>query len=502
MLRIISVSLLLSSVGALRMTNIPIARSADSVKFRELSHSRTETKFPWSVSDDSLAPKLVANNKKRTIEVLKNQGDGAGYLGTVWIGKQPLTTIWDTGSDTQVVNSVMTVNLVKPCFTAPEHCYDKQKSSTYKMLSPVPRVVSYGSGDTFVLLGTEKIGNAIGEVDDMPFYELETTNIPNILQHDIDVVGGLGPRGWTGATLTKALGVDRFSFCFPKDNKKDGFLIWNDNVPPAHFNTMAVSGATPTFWGLPMTELALSSPGSGHSPLDFKGECIVDTGTSLITLDKKALDSVQSHLDQFSDTHKGLECNDANLNKFPDITFNLAGKPHRFKPSDYIMYTEGESVPDEIAPFVSAFNSFGQAIGSPFQIAGESKKQCVMMFTPPMEDGTCILGMPFMRNYYTTFDRTDRSVHTMLHDGNCNMGVAKAATGPSFHQKLNTAASTETTTREPMTLRKIDLSKLKFSTGFMNLWSKHQAAQKAIEKTVDKVVGRKKGLQLHEKVKA
>jgi len=350
----------------------------------------------------------------------------------------------------------------------------------------VPRQVSYGSGDTFVLLGQENMKTKAGEIEDMPFYELLTTNIPNILSHEIDVVGGLAPRGWNGVTLIKEMGVDRFSFCFPADNQKNGYLIWNDSPAPAHFNQMPVAGANPTYWSLPVSDFALSSS-SGSVPLNFKGECIVDSGTSLITLDEEVLNSLTDHINKF-DEKSGFECNDQNLHKYPNLVFNLGGKTHRFRPNDYIMYTETEEVPDTVKQFMMPFMGMMQGAQQP--AAGQ--KKCVLMFTPPMEKGTCILGMPFMRNYYTTFNRVDRTVETALHDGNCNMGVPVAKKGLNMRQKLDS---------QPMTLKRIDVSKLQFSTGFMSLWSKHQANKKSkLEITVDKAVGQKSGLLLREKL--
>jgi len=499
MFRILIVSLLLSSVAALNIAdpvadhkilnnvinfhqNIPLANQ--STNFREAAVSKSATRWPWSISDDQIHVEFLSNSGKRTVETLANSGEGAGYMGEITVGGQTLTAIWDTGSDQQVVNSVRTMNLLRPCMMAQDHCYNNQKSTTYSRLSPVPRKISYGSGDTFVLLGQEEIGSKGGAVRSMPFYELLTTNIPNILTHELDVVAGMGPRGWKGVTLLKSMQVDYFSFCFPADNRKNGYLIWNDRPPPAHFNRMVVPGEAPTYWSLKANEFALRSS-KGSAPMSFDGECVVDSGTSLITLDKESLRQVTDHLDTF-DKKSGFECNDKTLNQFPDLTFKLQGKDHRFRAHDYMMYTETDDEPDFVNPFLLPFKMGQQG--------GKSSKKCVLMFTPPMEKGMCILGMPFMRNYYTTFNRPEGTVNTMLHDGMCNMGRIQ-----NFRQKLETESP-------PMTLRRIDTSKLQFSDGFMRLWDKHQAAEKALEKAVDAAAAAmgipqsKDGLLLKQKV--
>merc|ERR1719473_1110422 len=116
-----------------------------------------------------------------------------------------------------------------------------------------------------------------------------------------------------------------------------------------------------------------------------------------------------------------------------------------------MMYTdvEQQEVPEMVRPFLNPFK-FQEKEGN-----ATAKKKCVLMFTPPMEKGTCILGMPFMRNYYTTFNRVDHTVSTALHDGSCNMGVPKE--GLNLRQKID----------GPMTLKRIDTSKLQFSNGFL-----------------------------------
>merc|ERR1719482_670657 len=153
-----------------------------------------------------------------------------------------------------------------------------------------------------------------------------------------------------------------------------------------------------------------------------------------------------------------------------------------------MMFTETEEVPELIRPFLNPFKMSEKKEGS--------QKKCVLMFTPPMEKGTCILGMPFMRNYYTTFDRVGRTVSTALHDGSCNMDVP--------HEGLKLRQKWE---ESKMQLRRIDVSKLQFSDGFMSLWNKHQAAEKALEQAVDNaaaavgIAQKKDGLLLREKVK-
>merc|ERR1719240_588243 len=131
MYRITILTLLVSCVHA----EIPLAE--DALSFREKSEMQTQ--WPWSIRDDQIHVQFIENTKQRTVETLTNTGEGAGYMGEIKVGGQPLTAIWDTGSDQQVVNSVRTMNLVQPCaLSQGSHCYNHQKSGSYHRLSVVP----------------------------------------------------------------------------------------------------------------------------------------------------------------------------------------------------------------------------------------------------------------------------------------------------------------------------------------------------------------------------
>merc|ERR1719271_1835758 len=75
------------------------------------------------------------------------------------------------------------------------------------------------------------------------------------------------------------------------------------------------------------------------------------------------------------------------------------------------------------------------------------RKQCVLMFTPPIADNVLILGMPMFRNYYVTFDRWHHRVNFAAHNGKC--GPAKNL---DLHQTSNVPK-----------LQNIDVRKIRYS---------------------------------------
>lgn len=405
--------------------------------------------------------KVAKDKCGRFVELLENPAGGASYVGKMYINGQKLDTIWDTGSDEPVVNSVATLNLKKPCFDAfhnPVHdCYNKFKSDSYKALAAFPESITYGSGDTFVLPGFDDISFLDNQCahPGVKFQELVETDIPQIIGHEIDAVGGLGPKKFEPLNFASQMGVDRFSFCFMSNTTQPGQLIWNDH--PAHenpgfkFTTMPNKGKE--YWSVKASDFTLVAPGKDSKKVgcvDKECFCVVDSGTSLITLDQNTLKEVETILNDF-EKNTGMKCNEQNLKQFPTIKFYLDGHEHHFKPEDYLMYTDVDEIPEHISKALHFTSALFPWLKEP-----QAKKECVMMFTPPMEDGLCILGMPFFRNYYVTMDRTARTISTAAHDGFCR--PAK----PSFMQS----------DLKP-TMKHIDIRHATFSKAYHQL-SKHQ----------------------------
>lgn len=379
----------------------------------------------------------AVENCGRFVEELKNAGEGSAYMGTIFIGGQGLDAIWDTGSDQQVVNSFRTINpmLQHSCMIGENarHCYNHQKSGLYKAKQAMPSLISYGSGDTMVLVGEDQI-ELVGShctVQQSQFQELLSTNIQQLLQHDIDVVAGLSPHRW-GINGTQQLMTDMhilyFSFCFQRDTSKDGgFLVWNDYAPAHnpkfHFNVMPTIGAG-NYWSVEAHDFKLEH-NSFHKAKTigytegFSG-CIVDTGTSLLTLDKATLKNLEEYLNEFIE-NENFVCKEENMHKLPDITFKLGDKKieHRLQPQDYITYTTTSDIPDDVADMLRFWGDKNPFLKADDFLHDHESPQCVLMFTDPMEDNVCLLGMPFMRNYFVTFDREHKTVNTALHNGKC-----------------------------------------------------------------------------------
>merc|ERR1719428_1378202 len=252
--------------------------------------------------------------------------------------------------------------------------------------------------------------------------------------------------------------MDRFSFCFNKDTTQDGFLVWSDKEPGNHFFSAPVSGAA-NYWSVKVEDMALQHSGGKNliGCAQAEGGCtaIVDTGTSLLTLDDRTLNNLENFVESLAE--EKLDCTAETLSKFPTLTTKINGNDFNLRPEDYIMYTEVDE--DQ---FHQQFKDTKKFLQSRFpnlhnmfhQKMKTGKKQCVLMFTEPIADNVLILGMPTFRNYKVTFDRWHQRVNFAKHDGNCK------APGANFRES------------NVPRLQHIDVSKLRYSNAYHTLYKK------------------------------
>jgi hypothetical protein len=179
---------------------------------------------------------------------------------------------------------------------------------------------------------------------------------------------------------------------------------------------------------------------------------IVDTGTSLITLDDTTMNNLQAYVEKFAE--EKMDCNEETLAKFPTLTMKLGEKQNdlNLHPEDYIAYTEvdEDDMPEQFkeskAYLASKFPKLHNLFHNKMKTG---KRQCVLMFTDPIADNVLILGMPTFRNYYVTFDRWHHRVNFARHNGECRAPTA------SFQERSSVQR-----------LQRIDLKKLRYSNAY------------------------------------
>lgn len=364
------------------------------------------------------------------------------YYARVRVGTPPqeITGIIDTGSFELVVFSTA----CHGCGTAA--AFDGGASGT-RRLGRLVTQLTYGSGDVegdqvqdFVALGASR---AVKQ----NFWEVHKASMKLLEHARFESILGVGPPetpaadAWDFAskavkevadavraderrlpsralvrnvesTMTSALeisksktmlanfGVRAFSICLGRRPGSSGYFVWNDTMAqqrPQLFTRLPVIGKHS--WTLSLTDVRLrhrgpAAAGAGWEPmLGCREGCgaIVDSGTSLLVVPPGGISVMTEALQAASP-----DCD--SLHELPNLVMTIGGMEITLPPDAYVARRRGSG---------------------PCRL-----ELSVMQSTSTSEAGPVwILGMPFLRQYYTTFDvgsgRSDRALHIAPASGNC-----------------------------------------------------------------------------------
>eukprot|EP00930_Biecheleria_cincta_P041529 TRINITY_DN28495_c0_g1_i1.p1 TRINITY_DN28495_c0_g1~~TRINITY_DN28495_c0_g1_i1.p1 ORF type:complete len:518 (-),score=56.70 TRINITY_DN28495_c0_g1_i1:158-1711(-) len=364
-------------------------------------------------------------------QVLKNTMD-TSYTGEIFVGGQKLQAVLDTGSYELLVFS----KDCKTCGAAGEQGYDKSRSSTF-VEGRLAQLLTFGSGSTFCQDAIENLRIGPLQVNQQPIWEVLEADMDILESSDFQAILGLGPVGTVKlqaemderrvAALKKQLEVwgakmpkrilrevrsqemaDRelanlydsvpgnlkvrfLSVCLGQAHGSQGHLIWNDQDPTSRhesFTRLQVIGQVA--WSLTLQNVRLvSRDGIARSIACSKGcAAILDSGTSLISAPDSAIDEMSNYL-------VGIGASCYHLQDLPSLEFELGGVKHTLPAETYMGFVLG---------YVKA--SWKSAFRQP-----EFTKvlDCEMLLmstgdTRSDQGPVWIIGMPFFRHYYVTFD--------------------------------------------------------------------------------------------------
>lgn len=240
--------------------------------------------------------------------------------------------------------------------------------------------------------------------------------------------------------LLENLNVQTFSTCLGKKQGEGAWFIWNDHYRAGQPGVLKLPVAGNITWGLSLANVGLGSEQFACADQSCVG--IVDTGTSMIGL---ATDAYMAVFETLNSGKYQLDCSD--LSHFPDLTFTLGGQQLSLPPSAYIGSMYGQMDP-QIAGFLPRRN-----LGGPV----DTPTPCQLLLMDLGQQATTlgamwIMGMPFFRQYYTTFDlgtgRGDRSLLVMPPSPTCE---------PDLNPTVQTFRAR---TKEDVTPRQLDASKI------------------------------------------
>lgn len=222
-------------------------------------------------------------------------------------------------------------------------------------------------------------------------------------------------------TVVEMLGTTRFSVCLGRKPGSAGHFVWNDRDPSDNAAFQKLDMAGKVTWGLSLSNAAMKH---GGKSLDIgchaSKPCaaIVDSGTSLLTVPTKVRDNLLEYLQSLS-----ASCED--MESLPSLVFELGGKKLSLPPSSYMGYMEENLIERSSARYFPFLNNQTMSLSGT-----RGPKSCELLIGTMDIDTQLgpmwILGMPFFRKYYTTFelgaDQRDSESRTMFVaevDDNC-----------------------------------------------------------------------------------
>jgi hypothetical protein len=214
---------------------------------------------------------------------------------------------------------------------------------------------------------------------------------------------GRGVMDGREARFIARSGVKRYSICLPRDDQKNGTMIWSSLDVSANQNYTALNVKGQYHWAVEASHIKLGHENhktenaiqhlfdqAGIDDLQESKACaILDSGTTLIAPTTQMELKMKTYL-----AANPLNCDD--ISSMPTLKFKLDGKDFTLPPEAYIAKFDD-----------SAEHNKTDLASKLFHV----QDTCFLLFTQATDleqpNPACpmmIMGMPFFRFYKTTFD--------------------------------------------------------------------------------------------------
>jgi len=338
-------------------------------------------------------------------QTLKNYAN-VQYFGDIVIGGQVISGIFDTGSFSLVTRSTRCWHCQHP--TPP---YDRTKSGTYKEEGTV-QTMTYGSGPCTTMMGYDDVSLGPFVANQLAIWEITEHDIPVLNHAKFAAIVGIGhSAGYdsTEPTLLQRFGIAEFSVCLQKPSGSDGFLIWGDTTTQLPIPTAKATVIGQHHWGARLSDVSFINPVGAHLnnvPCMNEGcAVILDSGTSLIAAPAQALAQLSAQM-------KPIKEDCSNLHELPTLKFKIDGNEFSLPPEAYVLRASGAVVDADsiwdLLYFKPKMKSVNMCLPAFMEI------DMVSQFGP-----VWILGMPFFRYYYTTFNRVTKEMNFAVAGPGC-----------------------------------------------------------------------------------
>mmetsp|Transcript_17962 Transcript_17962/g.39664 ORF Transcript_17962/g.39664 Transcript_17962/m.39664 type:complete len:439 (+) Transcript_17962:60-1376(+) len=329
------------------------------------------------------------------------------YYGDFQIGTpgQTLSGIFDTGSFDLLV-------LSEKCSSCPADAkYDPERSSSYEEEGTVQRHC-YGSGCADTVIGFEKVDVGPLREHRQAFWEIIHHQIAVMDFARFQAIVGVGHSNSPSMkypTMLQSYGIDEFAFCLEKGDGAPGWLYWGAE-PYLHGQMAAIPVVGKHHWGAVLKQVGMRTAGGYSKLLDVcRPSCgaIIDSGTSLIGVPKKQLKVIEEEIG-----HVNQDC--SNIDALPTLTLNLGGHYFELPPRSYVVRTPSPRLDT---------SDYGLYRILTFQPKVDMVTVCMHAFFG-MDQSTqhgpmWILGDPWLRTYYTIYNRANMMMYAAPAGADC-----------------------------------------------------------------------------------
>jgi len=398
----------------------------------------------------SKMPPVQLETAIQSTQDMHNNGDVA-YTITIDVGGQPLQAVPDTGSFDLLVFGAECKSGCGPV----GKLYDAKGSSTFSE-GELYTMHAFGSGEARSIESYDNLTSGPAQASRQLFWQVFSADMPILQAGDFQAILGLGPpessvkiaesdaeevrrelaqiKKMTSVTKTQQkiadnyfalaknaaqarsihanFGLHSYSICLGRSRGSKGTLVWHDTAPqdrPATmFRTIPVEEGL--FWSAKLESVQLGLlPGAGHDDSRTTIGCrdkpctaIVDSGTSLIVAPTEAAWLVEMALQKWS----SLSGNCKDLSTLPNLEFMMGGIPFSLPPESYVGDLSGDwSLLD---PELQRYLPHLERKMASLRISGDEQllgctPLIMVMDSDAPGPAQWILGMPFFREYYTTF---------------------------------------------------------------------------------------------------
>jgi cathepsin D len=349
---------------------------------------------------------------------------GVQYYAPITLNNQKLSAVYDTGSfEVMAMSKECTACQVpKPMIK-----YDQSASSTFVQGGGALQNHQFAGGrvtgrQDFETMSIGDLGKEF-KVKEMPFWQVVDTDMTVWISNraHFTAIVGLGHRSSIPdvpvgqqqvESLLERTETQRFAVCLQKGYANPGYITFNPKLhasPPqlTSLNATANGNAISSMfrrvpvvghnhWAVQLNEVS-SLDGTNAVRLCSTGTsclAIVDSGTSLIGVPPMGVPLVAKLVQQIK-----KDC--SNLDELPDLVFQLGDQRFTLPPSAYVV--EWRAGDQRIC--VPAFTDFNM----------NSQHGAVW-----------ILGMPFLRHFYTVFDRSEPAMYIADQGLNCEPAARNA----------------------------------------------------------------------------